>query len=226
MDSSPPGSSVHGIFQARILEWVVRKDSNAQERFLQLLSGSATSWTFSCFLTSNSLMIVSDLKDAKVPRCSLQYCLQQPGHGSNLNVHQRRMDKEYMVHIYNRISHGHKKEQSWVTCRDVDGPRVCHTEWRKSEREEQILYINAYGNPLQYSCLENPMDGGAWWAVVHGVTKSQTRLSIFTLTFIFMHWRRKWQPTPVFLPGEPQGRGSLMGGPLWGHTELDTTEAI
>ena len=37
------------------------------------------------------------------------------------------------------------------------------------------------GNPLQYSCLENPMDGGAWWATVHGVAKSQTRLSNFTL---------------------------------------------
>ena len=36
------------------------------------------------------------------------------------------------------------------------------------------------GNPLQYSCLENPMDGGAWWATVHGVTKSQTRLSMHT----------------------------------------------
>ncbi len=36
------------------------------------------------------------------------------------------------------------------------------------------------GNPLQYSCLENPMDGGAWWATVHGVAKSRTRLSDFT----------------------------------------------
>ena len=129
------------------------------------------------------------------------------------------------------------------------------------------------GTPLQYSCLENPMDGGAWWAAVHGVTKSQTRLSDFTFTFhfhalekemathssvlawripwtekpgrlhsmgslrvrhdwatslslfIFMHWRRKWQPTPVFLPGESQGRGSLVGCRLWGRTESDTTEA-
>ena len=48
-----------------------------------------------------------------------------------------------------------------------------------------------------------------------------TSLSLFT----FMHWRRKWQPTPVFLPGESQGRGSLMGCHLWGCTELDTTEA-
>ena len=41
------------------------------------------------------------------------------------------------------------------------------------------------GNPLQYSCLENPMDGGAWWAAVHGVAKSQTRLSEFISTFHF-----------------------------------------
>ena len=47
------------------------------------------------------------------------------------------------------------------------------------------------------------MDREAWRAAVHEVTKSQTRLSGFT----FMHWRRKWQPTPVFLPGESQGWG-------------------
>ena len=47
-----------------------------------------------------------------------------------------------------------------------------------------------------------------------------TSLSLFTFT----HWRRKWQPTPVFLPGESQGRGSLLGCRLWGHTESDTTE--
>ena len=41
------------------------------------------------------------------------------------------------------------------------------------------------GTPLQYSCLENPMDRGAWWAVVHGVAKSWTRLSNFTFTFHF-----------------------------------------
>ena len=47
-----------------------------------------------------------------------------------------------------------------------------------------------------------------------------TSLSLFTC----MHWRRKWQPTPVFLPGESQGRGSLLGCRLWGCTESDTTE--
>ena len=48
-----------------------------------------------------------------------------------------------------------------------------------------------------------------------------TSLSLFT----FMHWRRKWQPTPVFLPGESQGRGSLVGCCQWGRTGSDTTEA-
>ena len=43
--------------------------------------------------------------------------------------------------------------------------------------------------------------------------------------FIFTDWRRKWQPAPVFLPGESQGRGSLVGCHLWGRTESDTTEA-
>ena len=78
------------------------------------------------------------------------------------------------------------------------------------------------GNPLQGSCLEDPMGGGAWWAAVHGVAKSQTRLSNFTFTF--MHWRRKWQPTPEFLLGESQGQGSLVSCRLWGYTESDTTE--
>ena len=71
----------------------------------------------------------------------------------------------------------------------------------------------------------NPRDGGAWWAAVHGVAKSGTRLRDFTFTFPFMHWGRKWQPTLVFLPGESQGWGSLVGCCLWGRTELDTTEA-
>ena len=50
---------------------------------------------------------------------------------------------------------------------------------------------------------------------------SATSLSLFT----FMNWRRKWQPTPVFLPGESQGWGNLVGCCLWGRTESDMNEA-
>ena len=81
------------------------------------------------------------------------------------------------------------------------------------------------GIPLQYSCLENP------WMEEPGGLQSMGSLRVrhdwatsFSL-FTFMHWRRKWQPTPVFLPGESQGQRSLVGGRLWGHTESGMTEA-
>ena len=56
----------------------------------------------------------------------------------------RGMNKEDVVHIYSGILLSHKKEWNWVIFRDMDGPRDCHTEWSKSEREKQISYINAY----------------------------------------------------------------------------------
>ena len=61
-------------------------------------------------------------------------------------------------------------------------------------------------HPLQYSCLENPMDRGAWWAAVHGVAKSQTRLSDFTFTF--MHWRRNGNPLQCSRLENPRNRGA------------------
>ena len=69
------------------------------------------------------------------------------------------------------------------------------------------------GTPLQYSCLENPMDGGAWWSAGHGVARNWTRLSDFTFPFHF-HALEKEMAThssPVFLPGESQGWGTLVG---------------
>ena len=79
------------------------------------------------------------------------------------------------------------------------------------------------GNPLQCSCLENPRDGGAWWAAIYGVAQSWTRLKQLSRSVLFR--RRRWHPTPVLLPGKSQVRGSLVGYHLWGCTELDTTEA-
>ena len=54
---------------------------------------------------------------------------------------------------------------------------------------------------------------------------SGTFLQTFKILHLLTSWKRKWQPTPVFLPGESQGRGSLVGCHLWGRTESDTTEA-
>ena len=108
------------------------------------------------------------------------------------------------------------------------------------------------GYPLQYSCLENPMEGGAWCAIVHGVAKSQTRLNDFAFTFNASlraslvaqmvkslpamqetqgrslgqegRRRRKWLPTPGFLPRKSHAQRSLAGCGPWGRKELDRTE--
>ena len=110
------------------------------------------------------------------------------------------------------------------------------------------------GNPLQCSCLVNPRDGGAWRAAVYGVAQSRTRLkrlsssssssssSMWWLRWYSIclprgrpgvnpwvrkiSWRRKWQPTPVFLPGKSHGWWNLVGYSPWGLKELDTTEQL
>ena len=80
------------------------------------------------------------------------------------------------------------------------------------------------GTPLQYSCLENPMDGGAWWAAVHRVAKSWTRLSDFPFTFHFHALEKEMAPHSSVLAwriprtGEPGGlpsMGSHRVGPDW-----------
>ena len=86
------------------------------------------------------------------------------------------------------------------------------------------------GTPLQYSCLENPMDGGAWWAAVHGVTKSQTWLSDFTFTLHFHALEKKMATHSNVLAwripgtGEPGGLPS-MGSHRVGHDWSDLAAA-
>ena len=80
------------------------------------------------------------------------------------------------------------------------------------------------GKPLQCSGLENPRDREPGRLQSMGLRRVGHDWVTLLWFFTFMHWRRKWQPTPVFLPGESQGRGSLVGCRLWGHTESDTTE--
>ena len=83
---------------------------------------------------------------------------------------------------------------------------------------------------LQYSCLENPMDGGAWWAAVHGVAKSQTRLSDFTVTFHFHALEKEMAARSSVLAwripgtGEPGGLPS-MGSRRVGHDWSDLAAA-
>ena len=64
-----------------------------------------------------------------------------------------------MAHIYNGILLSHKKKWNWVICSEVDGPRICHTEWSKSERETQILYASTYIWNLKKANKKNGSEG-------------------------------------------------------------------
>ena len=98
----------------------------------------------------------------------------------------------------------------------------------ESEEELKSLLMKVKGEgdgtPLQYSCLENPMDGGAWWAAVHGVAKSQTRLSDFTFPFHFHALEKEMATHSSVLAWRIPGTGGLVGCRLWGRTESATTE--
>ena len=93
---------------------------------------------------------------------------------------------------------------------------------KKSVTKSSIITGEGNGTPLQYSCLENPMDGGAWWATVHGVAKSRTRLSDFTFTFHFHALEKEMATHSSVLAwripgmGEPYGLLS-MGSHRVGH---------
>ena len=118
-------------------------------------------------------------------------------------------------------SHGRR---SLVGCSPWGSLRVSSTE--QLHFHFSLSFIGeGNGNPLQYSCLENPWNSGAWWAAIYGVAESRTRLKrLSSSSSRWSVWRRKRQPTPVFLPGESCGQRSLVGCSPWGCTESDTTE--
>ena len=135
MDCSLPGSSVHGIFPARVLEWAAIAFSHA------VVYGVAKSWTQ-----------LSDLA---------------------------------CMHAQDSLP-------------------------------TEVAHFRVTQSPLQYSCLENPMDRGAWWAAVHGVAKSRTRLSDFTFTFYFHALEKETATHSGVLawriPGKGQPGGLLSVG--------------
>ena len=91
------------------------------------------------------------------------------------------------------------------------------------------------GTPLQYSCLENPMDGGAWWAAVHGIAKSRTRLSNFTFTFHFHALEKEiathssvpaWRIPGTAEPGGLPSVGSHRAGHDWSDLAAGATAVL
>ena len=84
------------------------------------------------------------------------------------------------------------------------------------------IFGEGNGSPLQYSCLENPMDGGAWWAAAHVVAKSRTRLSEFTLTFHFHALEKEMATHSNVLAWRLPGTGEPGGLPVYGVAQSQT----
>ena len=80
-----------------------------------------------------------------------------------------------------------------------------------------MLVGEGNGTPLQYSCLENPMDRGAWWAAVHGVVKRQTRPSDFPFTFHFHALEKEMATHSSVIAWRIPGMGEPMGSHRVGH---------
>ena len=175
MECSPPGSSIHGILQARKLEWIAIYFSRGSSR----------------------------------PR------------GQTLGLHCRQILYR-LSHLESPTSHSTPISESTDTYLGVEFCTLnnCHIslfvfcgslEKEMASHSSTLAWkIPGMEEPGGLQSMGSRRVGHDW----------ASSLSLFT----FMHWRRKWQPTPVFSPGESQGWGSLVGCCLWGRRESDMTE--
>ena len=124
-------------------------------------------------------------------------------------------------------------EFGWLT---IPTERCCKSECKLQRNFTMcIIWGEGNGTPLQYSCLENPMDGGAWWATVHGVARSQTRLSDFTFTFHFHALEKEmathssvlaWRILGMAEPGGLPSMGSHRVGHDWSDLAQFESDAV
>ena len=116
----------------------------------------------------------------------------------------------------------HCRGMDWIanwessTCFGVQPKKINTVVFFIHTVKNQDLWSDSNGTPLQYSCLENPMDGGAWWAAIHGVAKSRTRLSDFTFTLHFHALEKEMVAHSSVLAWRIPGTGEPGGLPSMG----------
>ena len=225
MDYSPSGSSVHWISQTSTLEWVAISSSrgSSQPRGQTHTSSigrwvlyHCTTWEALYDTMLSILLMLSNLILTVVPRDGY--------YPHFIEKEVKAEESQWFVQDYIVC-----KWHNWIQTRYLCYSRTWDFNHcvMVSILTESILWTPEKAMAPHSSTL-------AWkipWTEETGRLQSTgslrvghdwaTSLSLFT----FMHWRRKWQPTPVFLPGESHGWRTLVGCCLWGHTELDTTEA-
>ena len=141
------------------------------------------------------------------------------------------MDKEDVVYIYNGLLLGHKNKDEIMpfaaTYMDLESIILREVSQKKTNTIRHHLcvrlnYDTREGNdtPLQYFCLENLMDGGAWKAAVHGVAKSRTRLSDFPFTFHFHALEKEMATHSSVLAWRIPGTGKPGGLPFMGSHRI------
>ena len=117
----------------------------------------------------------------------------------------------------------------WINLEDILLSEMSQSQTDKSSinvRSPERQIGEGNGTPLQYSCLENPMDGRAWGAAVHGVARSRTQLSDFTFPFsLSCIGEGNNNPLQCSCLENPRDGRALMGCRLWGRIESDRTEA-
>ena len=237
LDGSPLGSSVPGILQTRALEWVALSFSNAWKWKVKGKSLSRV-WLFTtprtaAFQAPLSVGFSRQQYWSGVP-------LPSPPHWCNFSKVMCRLIRQMVCMVFDWCLVG--LWLIWGYCQwslYAVGYRIGVRKWthigiyRWGERRSRRL-LNVHKAEGSDKAMATHSSILAWRIPGTGKPGGQqsmgsdrvghdwaTSLSLFT----FMHWRRKWQPTPVFLPGESQGQGSLAGSRLWGRTESDTTEA-
>ena len=215
MDCSPPGSSIHWILQARILDWVAISFSRGSSGYRNRTHVSCIGWQILYHWATGK-------PQASLPWYVRTGVIRIPHHGTVVII--------IRVHLYKMLGTVSASVHRvfitrWLTIISMHRPfhNYLLLPARASSR-----FGEGNGTPLQYSCLENPMDGGAWWAAVLGDAKSQTQLSEFTFTFPFHALEKEmathsgilaWRIPGMAEPGGLPSMGSHRVGHDWSDLE-------